>query len=426
MTTDHAGTRFKLYPQLPGLESDEGPETIWVSPPPGAIGPGPSDDRMYVVEPIGKQQPYGPAPGRYGRTGLYLPPWRGPVVQPALPDANGHFDYLELGTPQFEMAHIFGSVRFTLDVWERYFGRRIEWHFRRDFSRLEIVHLRSLDNAFAGFGSIEVGAHFSKDAPPVPFSLSFDVLAHEVGHLIIYSMIGLPDPEDMESEYLGFHESAADMVSLITLLHFDSAIEELLNNSRGNLYTANRLNRFAELSNFNQMRMANNTRTLAEFAEGWSKEHDLSEPLTGALFDVWVDAFHESLLDGGLISGALEDFADEMDYQPGGVEAIQGLFDEAFSRDPAGFKAALAESRDYMGFALAAVFERLLPENLIYEDVRNALLDIDQEINRGRYRRIILNNFNARAIGLVGAGPRLAPPDEDSHAFSARTIVPAG
>jgi len=419
-----AGTRFRLFPQLPGLESDEGPETVWVSPPAGAVGPGPSDERMYVVEPIGKQAPYGPAPGRYGRSELYLPPWRGPAVPPAEPDGQGHFDHLEFGTPQFEMAHVYGSIRFTLDAWERYLGGRLDWHFRHSFDRLEIVLLRDLDNAFAGFGSIEVGAHVNDDGSVAPFALSFDVLAHEVGHLIIYSLIGLPDPETMQSEYLGFHESAADMVSFIALLHFDSALDHLLANSRGNLYTFNRLNRFAELSDNNQMRMANNTRTLADFAAGWKKEHELSEPLTGALFDIWVDAFHEILVEHGLISGAFEDLADQMDRDPEGAKIIQALFDDAFAADPGGFRDALVQSRDYMGFALATVFTRLLPDHLIYEDVRNALFDVDLEINAGRYGQIIRNNFDARCVGMVRVGPRLSPPDAESHAFSARTVSP--
>ena len=68
------------------------------------------------------------------------------------------------------------------------------------------------------------------------------------GTAIIYSVIGLPSSEDASGEYYGFHESAADMVALLASLHFGSVVEALLENTRGNLYTFNRLNRFAELA----------------------------------------------------------------------------------------------------------------------------------------------------------------------------------
>ena len=72
-----SGTRFRLFPQPSFLDSFERAETVWVSSPPGSLGPGPSDDRMYVVDPIGKPSPYGIHPGPRGSTDLYLPPWRG-------------------------------------------------------------------------------------------------------------------------------------------------------------------------------------------------------------------------------------------------------------------------------------------------------------------------------------------------------------
>ena len=70
---------------------------------------------------------------------------------------------IPVDTPEFAEAHVFGTVRFVLDIWERYFGRRIEWHFARDYRRLEIVILPGLNNAYAGYGFMEVGAHHSPD-----------------------------------------------------------------------------------------------------------------------------------------------------------------------------------------------------------------------------------------------------------------------
>ena len=51
-----AGTRFKLFPQAP-FGGHVKPETVLVSSPAGSLEPGPADERMYVVDPIGKRRP---------------------------------------------------------------------------------------------------------------------------------------------------------------------------------------------------------------------------------------------------------------------------------------------------------------------------------------------------------------------------------
>src|SRR5436190_2666243 len=213
------GTRFKLFPQ-PGFLPDFGrPQTVYVSSPAGSLAPGPSGDLAYAVYPIGKSQPYGTEPYPSIQGNVLLPPWRGDILPPAEPDGAGHFDYLEPGTPQFECAHLFGTVRFVLDIWEGYFGRAINWHFAQHYDRLELTIFPAFNNAQTGYGFIEVGG-YRENGTYQPFSLNFDIIAHEVGHLIIFGEIGVPDPEAAIGEYWGFHESAADLVALVSSLHF--------------------------------------------------------------------------------------------------------------------------------------------------------------------------------------------------------------
>lgn len=417
------GTRFKLYPQPSFVRARVEPETVFISSPAGSVGPGPEDHRAYTVYPVGKSAPYGIAddPRRVSR--LLLPPWGGLIREPAQPDADGNFDYLKPGSPQFEMAHFFGTVRFVLDVWESYFGRPIQWHFARDYSKVELSILPIFDNAYSGRGFIEVGGRRDPESF-VPYSLNFDVIAHEVGHQIIYSEVGIPDPSRATAEYLGFHESAADLVALIASLHFDSVVDNLLLTTHGNLYTLNALSRMAELSDQEQIRIAANDRRLAAFARGWKKEHELSEPLTGAFFDILVDIFHENLLSLGLITAEVEDLSDRLLAKPAYATVIQALFDEAFERDPDGFKMALLHTRDILGTYLADTWDRTETDDLNYIDVAETFEDIDRELNGGRYHRLIRGNFDMRDIGYVEVGPQLQPLGEDSHAASVRTIVP--
>lgn len=419
------GTRFRLYPQPPFLAQFREPEMVVVSTPAGTAGPGPSDDRMYVIDPIGKEMAYGLAEEGDGSPVYLLPPWPGSVFQPAMPDSEGHFDHIAVEAPEFEAAHLFGTVRFTLDVWEKYIGERIEWHFQNHFDQLELVIQRNLlENAFMGYGFLEVGVHRAEDGRIEPFSLNFDVIAHEVGHCIVYALLGAPRSGTANAEYLGFHESAADLTALIASLHFDSVVDELLFATRGNLYTLNLVNRIAELSVHSQIRLAANPLTLHDFARGWSDEHDLAQPLTAAMFDILVDIFHEELLERGLISARAEDLSDHLEDDPDYHSVIQPIFDSAFEAAPEGFRQALLDARDIVGLYLAATWRQLAPDGLTYREIGRAMFHADAYFFGGRYRRIIEVNLHRRAIGEVKVGPRLHPPGKHSHFDLPRVFVP--
>ncbi|MBA3446357.1 MAG: hypothetical protein H0T56_01880 [Pseudaminobacter sp.] len=425
-TGRNAGTRFRLFAQPPFLKPSREPETVWVSSPAGSVGPGPADDRMYVVDPIGKRVAYGLAENLFGAAAYLLPPWPGPAFPPALPDADGHFDHIAIESPEFEAAHLFGAVRRTLDVWEGYFGHPIEWHFARDLDRLELVLQRNLEeNAFMGYGFLEVGIHRASNGDIHPFSLNFDVVAHEVGHCIVYAIVGIPDPEFANAEYYGFHESAADLTALLASLHFDSVVDELLATSHGNLYTFNLLNRIAELTGNRQIRLAANPLSLLDFIEGWRDEHDLAQPLTGAVFDMLVDIFHEELVERGLISADAEDLSDLMEDRPDYHRVVQPIFDEAYTVSRDGFREALVSARDTVGIYLAETWRSLSPHHLGYDDIGRALLAVDRMLTNGRYRRIIEVNLSRRAIGTARVGPRLSPPAWDSHFDLPRVFEPA-
>ena len=418
------GIRFRLFPKPPAAHPDWQPETVQVSGVPGTIGPGPSDSRMYLLNPIGKRQPYGVANGPYGTPYLSFPPWRGAHERPVLPGPGGHFDHIPTGTPEFAEAHVFGTICFVLDIWENYLGRPIAWHFAADFPRLEILLLPSLDNAHVGYGFMEVGAHHRADGSLVPYATNFDVLAHELGHLIIYGTLGVPSRDGEAGEYFGFQESAADLTALIAGLHFRSLQRQILEETRGNLYTFNELNRFAELGPSEQIRLASNSVKLSAFAAGWSDEHALSQPLTGAIFDVFVDIFQEMLVEGGLILRSAADLARLVENSPETAAQIQPVFDVAYAGNPGGFLDVLLAARDYLGFALAATWERLTADFFSYATVGEILLDVDNALSGGLYRRAIVESFAWREIGAVAIGPRLAKPGKHSHTHSARTIVP--
>lgn len=418
------GTRFRLYPQAPILDPDREPEVVIVSSPAGTIGPGPEDDRMYAINPIGKWPPYGVQTRRDGSPYLYLPPWDGDIHAPALPDENGHFDHIDEESPEFLVAHMFGCVRFVQDVWEEYFGGPIEWHSADAFEKMELVHLPEFDNSRIGFGFVEFGSSLSNSGAASLDATNFDIIAHEVGHGIIYSTVGLPDPEGETGEYNGFHESAADLVAIISCLHFDSVVDELLEETRGNLYMLNRLNRIAELSHNEQIRVAANAVTMSEFIDGWRREHLLSQPLTGAIFDTLIDIFHEQLLDRGVISPRIEELADRYEYQPRYQELVQDMFADAYAGEMPAFREALLDARDIVGHYLAETWRRLPADYLSYVQVGDTLCAVDRDLSGGEYTEIIIENFEFREIGRVPLGPQLAKLPRENHMDSPRWMSP--
>jgi hypothetical protein len=418
------GVKFRLYPKPPYAHPDWAPETVIVSGAPTAMGPGPSDDRMYVINPVNKRVAYGALIGPLGTPYTNLPPWTGPIHRPVRPDAGGHFDYLPEDAPEFVEAHVFGAVRFVLDIWEGFFGRRIEWHFAHDYPRLEIVISPWINNSYAGYGYLEVGADHTREGTLRSFALNFDVVAHELGHLIIYSTIGVPSPFAQHGEYYGFQESAADTVAMVSVLHFDSLIDHLLEETHGNLYTFNELDRFAEMSAQSQIRVASNDVKLSRFSAGWEDEHALSEPLTGAMFDIIVDIYQELLVEREVIGSEIAEATRRVRRHPENAGKIQLAFDAAYVDRYEEFRAALIEARDYMGLALSETWKRLSADFFTYLDVAKTMIEVDAALSGGRYRRAMVESFDWREIGRVTVGPRLKPPGPHSHSHSARTLVP--
>ena len=369
-----------------------------------------------------RSRPYGIAPGPLGTPFVYLPAWDGPIQPPALPDARGDFDHIAIGTPEFDAAHVYGCVRWTLDVWERYFGRQLPWHFAQDYAALEISLYPDLDNSHAGYGFLEIGADLS-EGKPQSFGINFDVVAHETGHLMIYSLLGVPEIDATMGEYQGFHESAADLVAMIAAAHFDPVLDELFANTRGNLYALNELNRFAELSEQTQIRLASTVK-LSAFRDGWSDEHKLALPLTGAIFDILCDIYHRLLIERGLIGRELVRLVDQ-EHRLGENEAlIQEGFDEAYVRGPSGFRESLRDAREWLGRYLAETWQRLTTDGFSYLMVAATMLDVDEALGGGRFREAIASSFRWREFGEVAIGPLLPKPAAaGSHLHSARTVV---
>jgi hypothetical protein len=394
------GTAFRLYAQSPVLEGFAEPETVWVSTPRAAIGPGPSDHRMYVVRPVGKA-PYGAND---------LPPWRGRMDRPVLPGPSGGFDGVAPDDPGFLAVHMYGAVRRVLDVWECYLGGPVAWPFAAQFRRLELIPHVPWNNAQFGWGYMECGEGADDQGARRPFALNFDVLAHETGHGLLYAVAGVPGRGALTAGFRGFHESAADCVAMLAALHFESVLARVLDDTEGSLYIANELNRIGELSRTRQIRSASNALTMADVirpelaaAEATGRQvHDLGLPLTGAIFDILVEFYLDRLVAGGLIpredaEGLRRAAAEGAEDTP-----AEARCKAAYRAHPRRFRDALAEARDMTGLRLATAWRSLRPDGPVFSGVAAAFLAADAAIG-GRYARTICDCFAWRGIAIDSA-----------------------
>ncbi len=390
------GTPFRLYAQSPVLEGFEAPVTVWVSTPRAVIGPGPSDHRMYAIQPVGKP-PYEVHD---------LPPWRGRVASPVLPGPSGTFEHVAPDDPAFLPVHMFGSVRRVLDVWECYLGGPVAWPFAASFDRLELIPFVDWQNAQFGWGYLECGEGADDQGVERPFALNFDVLAHETGHGLLYALVGLP--AELTAGFRGFNESAADCVAMVAALHFESVLARVLEETEGSLYLANELNRIGELSRTRQIRSAANALTMADVASPdlpadavtGRQVHELGLPLTGAIFDILVEFFLDRLVAGGLIpredaDGLRRAAAEGAEDTPSEARAKA-----AYRAAPARFGAALAEARDMVGLRLAATWARLDPARFSFAAVAAGFLAADAAMSGGRNGQIIRACFAWRGIAV--------------------------
>jgi len=387
------GTKFRLYVQPPwtgpAWEGKE-PELITVST--TNIQPGPEDDRFKVVDAKGKQ-PY---------DDRSLPPWDGPQSPPVRPNDQGHFDTYKPGSPEFTCCTMYATVRRVLDVWEGFFGRPIDWHFARHYPKMELIPQLEWNNAQSGWGFIEFG--FGTDERGRidhnrPYCQNFDVLAHELGHSIIFSVVGWPSNDEEAVDYGGFHESAGDLVALMTSLHFDTMLDRLLQSTHGDLFSRNELSRLAELSTSREIRIAFNDETMRTVG---NEPHDRSLPLTGAIFDIFVEVFQHILVKNELISKELaaRSFNNSQPLWPPEAAEIRNQFSKAYAGHESEFKQALILARDYLGKLLAKAWDKLDPNTLTYSNVALALMDADLSLTRGLFHPVIRSCFEWRKIDI--------------------------
>ena len=370
---------------------------------------------MYVVDAVDKAH----------YEGMSDLPYRGPRNPPAAPGPDGHFDHIAPNDRAFWSAHAFGTVRRVLDIWEDYLGSAVPWHFEPIRNRLEVVPWVDWKNAQFGWGFMEAGFGLDDRGEKQPFCLNFDVMAHETGHSLIFSIVGFPYPQFMTAEYRGFHESASDLVALVSVLHFESFLDHILKQTSGNLYLENELNRIGELSKTRQIRLASNALKMSQVADtrrhhtdlSGKEIHTLGQPLTGAFFDIMIAIYQANLVKYGAISPELARRSSRVTGDGLANDELRDEFSAAYEDAPYSFREALTEARDDLGLRLASTWRVLSPGQLTFAKVAKAFLSVDRHISGALYQNEIVECFRWREIGFGYSirGLPKSPRKEEAH-----------
>jgi len=391
------GTRFRIFAHSRALGFT--PEPVYVDAAPGSIGPGPADAAIDVIDAKDKLSYYSDTTGALRKRPRFpFPPGGARATRPVEP-RHGHFDHLKPPAWEFSAAMVYAVVRTTLSVWRHFFKVDvIPWHFTREAGPVLQVHPRvKCANGWSGNGFLEFGFPFFPERR-YRFCENFEVVAHETGHLIMKSMVGTMPDDEKSLQHRAHEEGAADLIALVTTLHFESVIAHVLRETAGFLYSDNLLSRFGEWGRGPTAlpRRSFNDATMASVrAQAPLTKHALSSPFTGAVYDVLVGIFIQRLVARDAITQAL---AARCRHTPGvRVPDLGKEFRAAYRGRGNDFAEALRLARDELGWLLAGAWRRSTNDGLVYRKVLGHLLAADAELGTG-HGALVAQAFAARGI----------------------------
>jgi hypothetical protein len=382
-------------------------EVVRIAARPGSIGRGPRDETIDVID-VPLKSPYcsdttGRVKKRPRPPYLDTPPR---TRRPAAPK-DGHFAHIRPGSRGFSAAMAFAVIRLTLEIWQHFLQRRVDWHFAARLGPILQVHPQiGTANAWSGDGYLEFGYPDWDWTTSNPFAENLEVIAHETGHLIMKSVVGTLPDDERSLHHRAHEEAAADLIALVVALHFESVTAHVLRQTHGYLYADCVLSRIGEWGRGGKdvARHAFNETTLPGLRADPAalNKHKLSAPFTGAVYDLLVEIFVDHLVGAGAITRTL---ADACHHEPGRAPAdlTADFARVARGRRPA-FAAALAQARDDVASLLASAWRRTTTDSLVFGKVLTHLLTADAELGLGR-AGLIRSTFALRGITPVPAAP---------------------
>jgi hypothetical protein len=203
-------------------------------------------------------------------------------------------DKTQVDNLQFHQVSLWALVQCALSFFEdgNALGRPIPWAF--EGNRLIVVpHAGYGENAFYDRESKSLQFYYFGSADQTVYTcLSVDIVNHELAHAILDGIRPLYN-ESIHPQTAAFHEFMGDVSAILLTLQNRTLRGRLAKASGGRFEKAGTLSSIAEefgsaVSDRPYLRTALNKRTMAAMADE-TEPHDLSEVLTGAVFDVLIE-----------------------------------------------------------------------------------------------------------------------------------------
>lgn len=233
-------------------------------------------------------------------TGTLTPPAVWDRTHSCFRTADGvRLDGSQVGLYQFHQQSVWATVQNTLDYFESGFGlgRRISWAF--EGNRLIILpHAGYGENAFYDRESKSLQFYYFRSQDRTVYTcLSSDIVNHEFGHAVLDGL--RPHYyETVTGEGAAFHEFVGDLTAILMALRNNAFRRHVLARGKADQRLGSLLAdiapEFGQALEEDQLslRSALNDRTMKDFGPG-SDPHDVSEVLTGAMFDILEAVFEK-------------------------------------------------------------------------------------------------------------------------------------
>lgn len=252
-----------------------------------------------AVAEIGVRKSFIPSPVLPGPRDARIQSRGVPVVSP-----NAMGDFIQVpGSDAFDAVQAFAVVRETLTMYQRALGGvPLPWQWNGG-SNVDPIHVfaraGATPNAFYSRNERALKFFYftppgsPAGTPPVYTCRSLDIVAHETGHAVLDALkpswLGFNNPPQTGA----LHESFGDLSAIfLTLSHLDQ-VEAIVAQTKSNLHDKTFLADLAEqfglaLGRPNGLRNADNDLKLSQVG---TEVHDLSQVLTGAIYDIVADIF---------------------------------------------------------------------------------------------------------------------------------------
>lgn len=225
-------------------------------------------------------------------TGALEPPAAWDEPSQAFLGVNGQkIDKAALDTFQFHQVSVWALLQCALAFYEdpSALGRPIPWAF--EGNRLIVVpHAGFGENAFYDRDSKSLQFYyFESEGETVYTCLSSDIVHHEFGHAVLDGVRPLFN-ESSDPQTGGFHEFMGDLSAILLTLKSRTLRQQLAKAAGGKFAKAKTLFQVAEqfgqaVEGHPYLRSAFNKKKMGDVS---NEVHDLSEVMTGAMFDVLI------------------------------------------------------------------------------------------------------------------------------------------